>query len=130
MNQLNIFADELVADHRRGVRGSQSAPNPVNLVNLRSSQLRLQVDKVDSITISVISSKTNVTVAVQNSVVRFAKITLQQPHPLYLLTFRASFILFAQMSVEISSLIVNAFVEGRSKLTRGFILINDKTESC
>jgi len=41
----------------------------VNLMNLRSSQLRLQVDSVNSISINVISSKNNVTVSVQNSVI-------------------------------------------------------------
>ena len=46
---------------------------PRNLVNLRSSQLKLQVDSVSSIAISVLSSKTNVTVAVQNSVVSLEK---------------------------------------------------------
>ena len=65
LNQY-FFLDELQSVHL----GQGDQVNSVSLVNLRSSQLRLQVDKVDSISISVISSKTNVTVAVQNSVVR------------------------------------------------------------
>ena len=39
------------------------------MVNVRSSQLKLQVDSVNTISISVISSKNNVSISVQNTVV-------------------------------------------------------------
>ena len=42
--------------------------------NLRSSQLRLQVESAASIAITAVSSKNNVTVSVQNSVVSLASI--------------------------------------------------------
>ena len=45
-----------------------------SLVNVRSSQLKLQVDNVNTITINVISSKNNVTISVQNTVVSLSSL--------------------------------------------------------
>ena len=48
-----------------------SGQDPSSLVNVRSSQLKLQVDNANDnkININVISSRNNVTISVQNSVV-------------------------------------------------------------
>ena len=57
-----------------GVADPALGRDQAKAANLRSSQLRLQVESAASIAITAVSSKNNVTVSVQNSVVSLASI--------------------------------------------------------
>ena len=72
--------------------------------NLRSSQLRLQVESAASIAITAVSSKNNVTVSVQNSVVSPAiiitRVCRKNPPPIIAIVTRVLVLCFASTSVS------------------------------